>query len=165
MALPFLAWAALAGLNTAMSAAKAQQQARQRKAEADIRAAEIEAAPWTGRGPSTQVATSTPNIWGEMAGAGVNTLGQMAALQGSGLFSPETTATEAAATSAKPPLSEQGFEFGGMPTKFGTIGATQVPLSPEAKESVGFFNTPYENYPWDRPIWKPMVPSIYKSKK
>jgi hypothetical protein len=82
-----LAWFALAGLNAAMSASKASQQAKQRKAEADIRAAEIEAAPWTNKTPSTQVATSSPNIWAEMAGAGVNTLGQAAALQGSGLFS------------------------------------------------------------------------------
>lgn len=82
-----LAWLALAGVNAAMSASKAEQAAKQRKAEADMRAAEIEAAPWTNKAPTTQVTTATPNVWGELAGAGVNTLGQAAALQGSGLFS------------------------------------------------------------------------------
>ncbi len=82
-----LAWLALAGVNAAMSAAKASQAGKQRKTEADLRAAEIEASPWTGRAPTSQITTTVPNIWGELLGAGVNTLSQGSALEGAGLFS------------------------------------------------------------------------------
>lgn len=94
-----ITWAVIAGLNVAMASQKASQQARQRKMEADIRAAEIEASPWTGRAPSTQVSTAAPNVWAEMAGAGINTLGQGAALQQAGLFTGAEKAAEATATS------------------------------------------------------------------
>lgn len=86
MPIPFGAWVALAGLNAAMAASKKAQQDAARQREANLRAAEIEAAPWTGRAPTTQVSTPSSNIWGELAGAGVNTLGQGMALQQSGLF-------------------------------------------------------------------------------
>lgn len=76
----------LGGLNMAMGAARASQAANQRKAEAQMRAAEIEASPWTGKGPSTQVSTAAPSVWSEMAGGAVNALGQTAALQNAGLF-------------------------------------------------------------------------------
>lgn len=76
----------LGGLNMAMGAMKANQAANQRKAEATMRAAEIEASPWTGKGPSTQVSTPESSVWGEMAGGAVNALGQTAALQNAGLF-------------------------------------------------------------------------------
>lgn len=76
----------LGGANVGMAALKAQQAARQREMEAKIRAAEIEASPWTGRAPSTQVATASLNPWAEMAGGAINTLGQTAALQQAGLF-------------------------------------------------------------------------------
>lgn len=81
-----LSLAVLGGLNLGMGALKSQQAAKQRKQEAALRAAEIEASPWTGKAPSTQVATATPNVWAEMAGAGINTLGQAAALNQAGLF-------------------------------------------------------------------------------
>lgn len=100
-----LAWVALAGLNAALASSKASQQARQRKAEADIRAAEIEAAPWTGKAPTTQVSTATPNIWGELAGAGINTVGQGAALQQAGLFgegTPEVPTSETPSVQESP---------------------------------------------------------------
>lgn len=93
---PFTGWLIISGLNAAMASQKAAQQAKQRQIEADIRAAEIEASPWTGKAPSTQVATAKPNIWAELAGAGVNTLGQGMALQQAGLFS----GSEGAATTA-----------------------------------------------------------------
>ena len=76
----------LGGLNMAMGAMKANQAAKQRQAEATMRAAEIEASPWTGKGPSTQVSTPQSSVWGEMAGGAVNALGQTAALQNAGLF-------------------------------------------------------------------------------
>ncbi len=85
-----LGWVALAGVNALLASSKAAQAAKQRKMEADLRAAEIEAAPWTGKTPSTQISTTTPNIWGELAGAGVNTLSQAAALQQSGLLDSAT---------------------------------------------------------------------------
>jgi hypothetical protein len=81
-----LSLAVLGGLNLGMGALKSQQAAKQRKQEAALRAAEIEASPWTGKAPSTQVSTATPNVWAEMAGAGINTLGQAAALNQAGLF-------------------------------------------------------------------------------
>lgn len=83
-----LIWLGLAGLNAALGASKASQAAKQRKMEAEMRAAEIEASPWTGRSPSTQISTPQSNLWSEMAGAGINTLGQAAALQQAGLFTP-----------------------------------------------------------------------------
>ena len=92
----------LGTLNAGLAASKAAQARKQRKMEADLRAAEIEASPWTGKAPSTQVATVSPNIWTEMAGAGINTLGQTAALQGAGLFKEGAAqaATEAATQGA-----------------------------------------------------------------
>jgi hypothetical protein len=83
---PFTGALILGGLNAGMGAIKANQAAKQRQAEATMRAAEIEASPWTGKGPSTQVATAAPSVWGEMAGGAVNALGQTAALQNAGLF-------------------------------------------------------------------------------
>lgn len=95
MAEPISATTALllmGGLNAGMGAMKAAQAARQREQEAKIRAAEIEASPWTGRGPSTQVATPSLNPWAEMAGGAVNALGQTAALKQAGLFDSGTGA-------------------------------------------------------------------------
>ena len=102
MAVPFIAWAGLAALNAALAASKAAQARKQRETEAKIRAAEIEAAPWTGKAPTTQVSTPISNLWTEMAGAGINTLGQAAALQGAGLFKEGAAqaATEAATQGA-----------------------------------------------------------------
>lgn len=82
-----LALLGLAGLNIGMGALKAKQQAKQRQQEAEMRAAEIEAAPWTGRAASTQVGTGAPSAWAEMAGGAINSLGQAQSLEKSGLFS------------------------------------------------------------------------------
>jgi hypothetical protein len=81
----------LLGANLLLAGMKANQQAKQRQQEANMRAAEIEASPWTGRGPSTQVSTTSPNMWAEMAGGGINALGQAGALEKSGLFSSSET--------------------------------------------------------------------------
>jgi len=102
-----LAWVAIAGLNAAMAAQKSAQQARQRQTEANLRAAEIEASPWTGRAPSTQVSTAQPSFWADLAGAGVNTLGQGAALQQSGLF----TEGEAPGAEVASKASEDPYEM------------------------------------------------------
>jgi hypothetical protein len=99
---PFTGALILGGLNAGMGALKAQQQAKQRQAEASMRAAEIEASPWTGKGPSTQVATAAPSAWAEMAGGAVNALGQTAALQNAGLFK----ASDVAAPQITPPPGE-----------------------------------------------------------
>lgn len=79
--------------NAGMAALKSAQAAKQREQEAKIRAAEIEASPWTGRGPSTQVSTPSLNPWAEMAGGAINTLGQTAALKQAGLFGDTPTPT------------------------------------------------------------------------
>jgi hypothetical protein len=117
-----LAWLALAGVNAAMGSAKASQAAKQRKAEAEMRAAEIEASPWTGKAASTQVSTPSPNIWGELAGAGVNTLGQAAALQGSGLFS--EGASTPPGLGAQNPLMQTST--GNAPTLFGRTPSSSM---------------------------------------
>lgn len=83
----------LGGLNAGMGAMKAQQAAKQRKMEADLRAAEIEASPWTGKAPSTQVTTQTLNPWAEMAGGAINAAGQAAALQNAGLLGDSSSAS------------------------------------------------------------------------
>jgi hypothetical protein len=83
---PVTAMFLLGGLNAGMGAMKAAQAAKQRQQEANIRAAEIEASPWTGKGPSTQISTANLNPWAEMAGGAINAAGQVAALQNAGLF-------------------------------------------------------------------------------
>lgn len=83
---PFTGALLLGGLNMGMGAIRAGESARQRKQERHARAAEIEASPWTGKGPTTQVSTAAPSVWSEMAGGAVNALGQTAALQNAGLF-------------------------------------------------------------------------------
>lgn len=85
-----LALGLLVGANVGMGALKANQAAKQRQQEANIRAAEIEASPWTGRAPSTQVSTQSLNPWAEMAGGGINAIGQAAALEKAGLFTDQT---------------------------------------------------------------------------
>lgn len=72
--------------NMGMAIGGAQQRAAQRRQEAMIRAAEVEAAPWTKNAPQSLITTPAPNVWAEMAGAGVNTAGQYAALKKAGLF-------------------------------------------------------------------------------
>ena len=109
-----ITWIALAGINAALSSAKASQAGKQRKMEADLRAAEIEAAPWTGKTPSTQISTVTPNIWGELAGAGINTLGQGAALKGAGLF---TSSSTSQGLGPENPFMQE--DIGNTPTLFG----------------------------------------------
>jgi hypothetical protein len=130
-----LGWMALAGLNAALGVSKAAQQAKQRRMEAAIRAAEIEAAPWTNKAPSTQVTTSAPNIWAEMAGAGVNTLGQGAALQGAGLFSESADALQAPGV---------GAEMGPSAT------STLMPTTKQAMTENSSFLNPWES---KRNIW------------
>ena len=83
---PFTGALILTGLNAGMGAIRSGQQARQRKQQAEMRAAEIESSPWTGRDPSTQVSTAAPSVWAEMGGGAINALGQTAALQNAGLF-------------------------------------------------------------------------------
>ena len=78
--------ALLFGANMGLGAMRAAQAAKQRQAEANIRAAEIEASPWTGKAPSTQVSTQSLNPWAEMAGGAINAAGQAAALENAGLF-------------------------------------------------------------------------------
>lgn len=124
----------LGGLNVGMGAMKAQQQAKQRQAEAQIRAAEIEASPWTGKAASTQVSTASPNVWAEMAGGAVNTLGQMAAIQNAGLFK----------TASNTPVE------GGLDSNI-VIGGQE--LSPASKQSAGYFSMKDgENNPFSRPM-------------
>jgi hypothetical protein len=112
---PFTGALILGGLNMAGGAMKANQAAKQRKAEADMRAAEIEASPWTGKAPTTQVATATPSVWGEMAGGAVNALGQTAELQKAGLFKAEDVAP--AGLGPENPMMQSNV--GGTPTLFG----------------------------------------------
>lgn len=90
---PVTAMLLLGGANMLMGKMKADQAAKQREQEGNIRAAEIESAPFTGRGPSTQVATPSLNPWAEMAGGTVNALGQTAALKQAGLFGDTPTPT------------------------------------------------------------------------
>lgn len=78
---PVWGWAALAGANILGSILGSDAQARQRKREGLMRAAEIEASPWTNRGPSTQVSTPETSAWSNLIGAGTNVLAQGQALQ------------------------------------------------------------------------------------
>lgn len=80
-AIPGWGWAALAAANLLPAILGSSAQERQRKREADLRAAEIEASPWTGRGPSTQMQTPESNVWANLLGAGTNVLGQGQAIE------------------------------------------------------------------------------------
>ena len=91
---PVTAMLLLGGANMLMGKMKADQAAKQREQEGNIRAAEIESAPFTGRGPSTQVATPSLNPWAEMAGGAINAMGQTAALQQAGLFKAGATPSQ-----------------------------------------------------------------------
>ena len=119
---PFTGALILGGLNAAMGAAKSAQAAKQRKAEADIRAAEIEASPWTGDQATTQIATPAPSLWADMLGGAVSGVGQAQALQGAGLFSSDA---------------------GGMDTSF---------MSPEASQSYNYFQGQGPMSTWNRMI-------------
>jgi hypothetical protein len=76
-----LGWAGLAALNLLPAIMGGNQQAEQRKREATLRAAEIEASPWTGRGATTQMETKEPNVWANLLGAGTNVLSQGASIE------------------------------------------------------------------------------------
>jgi len=84
---PVTAMLIMGGLNAGMGAMKAQQAAKQRQSEANLRAAEIEASPWTGKQASTQIQTPSPSVWADMLGGAVSGIGQAQALQNAGLFS------------------------------------------------------------------------------
>jgi hypothetical protein len=83
---PVTAMLIMGGLNAGMGAMKAQQAAKQRQSEANLRAAEIEASPWTGKQASTQIQTASPSVWADMLGGAVSGIGQAQALQNAGLF-------------------------------------------------------------------------------
>lgn len=102
---PFTGMLILGGLNAGMGAMKANQQAKQRKSEAMMKAAEIEASPWTGRAPTTQVATPEGNAWTEMAGGLVNAAGQTASLQNAGLFKSSPDAPQMMVGQSEAPTS------------------------------------------------------------
>jgi hypothetical protein len=76
----------MGGLNAGLGAMKSSQNRRQRKMEAEARAAEIEASPWTGKQASTQIQTASPSVWADMLGGAVSGIGQAQALQNAGLF-------------------------------------------------------------------------------
>lgn len=143
MPIPVLGWVALAGINAALAASKAAQARKQRETEANIRAAEIEASPWTGKAPSTQVSTPTSNIYANLAGAGINTLGQAAALQAAGLFKEGAAAaaegaadtatgavTDAATQGASQALSDEDI------INLATQNQTLMPPTPPAPPSI-----------------------------
>lgn len=144
-----ITWAVLAGLNVALAASRASQQEKQRKMEAEIRAAEIEASPWTGKAATTQMTTPSTNVWGELAGAGVNTLGQGAALQKAGLFSAQDVSGQVPSTSAT--NLDPNLMVGGQQTVFGDVGGQG--LDEAARERIQYFNAP--NY---GPYWTQMLP-------
>jgi hypothetical protein len=76
----------LFGGNMLMGGLKAEQQAKQRRSEAQMRAAEIEASPWTGKEATTQVSTPQASVWADMAGGAMNATTQLQGLKGKGLF-------------------------------------------------------------------------------
>lgn len=136
-----ITWAIIAGLNVALAASKASQQEKQRKMEAEIRAAEIEASPWTGKAATTQMTTPSTNVWGELAGAGVNTLGQGAALQKAGLFSAQDVSEQVPSPETAMPQSFQE--------------------SPEQLAGAGYPNAPFTLYGrnpyYSKSIWSGMT--------
>jgi len=79
--IPVWGWAALAAANLLPAILGGRRQIKQRRQEAAMRAAEIEASPWSGRGPTTQVSTPESNVWMNLLGAGSNVLGQGISLQ------------------------------------------------------------------------------------
>lgn len=128
---PVTAILLLGGLNAGMGLMKSEQARKQREQEMRMRAAEIEASPWTGRAPSTQVSTPSLNPWAEMAGGAINAAGQAAALQSAGLLGSASGATEGAASAAS--------------TAGGSSGQNASFLNPwEGRPNASFMN------PWER---------------
>jgi hypothetical protein len=80
-AIPGWGWAALAGANLLGGLLGSGSQADERRREAQLRAAEIEAQPWTKQAAQTQISTATPNVWANLLGSGINTLSQGQALE------------------------------------------------------------------------------------
>lgn len=74
-------WAALAGANLLSGILGSNAEARRRQKEADIRAAEIEAQPWTKQAATSQITTKEPNMWANLVGSGLNVLSQGQALE------------------------------------------------------------------------------------
>lgn len=143
---PFTGALLLGGLNMGMGAIRAGEAARQRKQERHARAAEIEASPWTGRGPSTQVSTAAPSVWSEMAGGAVNALGQAAALQNAGLFKASDVAAAAAPTGSLDP----NLMVGGQQTSLGVVGGQG--LDEATKQGIESFNKPLSEFSWNRMV-------------
>lgn len=80
-AIPGWGWAALAAANLIPAILGSSAQERQRRRESILRAAEIEASPWTGRGATTQMQTPESNVWANLLGAGTNVLGQAQSIE------------------------------------------------------------------------------------
>jgi len=80
-AIPGWGWAALAGANLLGGILGSGSQADERRREAQLRAAEIEAQPWTKQAAQTQISTATPNVWSNLIGSGINTISQGQALE------------------------------------------------------------------------------------
>jgi hypothetical protein len=102
---PFTGMLIMGGLNAGLGAMKSSQNRRQRKMEAEARAAEIEASPWTGRGATTQVSTPNSSVWADMLGGAVSGIGQAQSLQNAGLF----TSSEPMGVVAPQELAPQQF--------------------------------------------------------
>ena len=150
---PVTAMLIMGGLNAGMGAMKAQQAAKQRQSEANLRAAEIEASPWTNKQASTQIQTASPNVWADMLGGAVSGIGQAQAFQNAGLFNTNKVADATSMGSLDPNLM-----VGGQKTAFGTIGGEG--LDDTSRQGVDFFNAP----PPNSSTWNRMLagrPTIY----
>lgn len=127
--------AVLGGINLGLGGLKSAQAAKQRKQEMMTRAAELEASPWTGRSPATQVTTPTTNPWAELAGGALNTLSQAAALKQAGLLNSDSE----------------------------NLNANADLIAPKAAQAQQFFNTEYQ--PLSRNMWGQMSsPTLYSMK-
>jgi hypothetical protein len=71
----------LGGVNTLLALSNAAQQRKQQEMQGMMRAAEIEASPWTKMAPQTKLEFSAMNPLGAVAKAGVDTWAQMQALE------------------------------------------------------------------------------------
>ena len=126
----------LGGINLGLGALKSAQAAKQRKQEMLSKAAEIEASPWTGRGPTTQVTTGRLNPWAEMAGGALNAIGQAAALEKAGLIGSDNSSNQLSNN-----LSMEGEA-----------------MSPQAQQAADFFN---QESPFKKSMWGQMSPTLY----
>ena len=158
MPFPYIA-VAMALAAAAQAKIKADAANRKKKEDANLRAAEIEAQPWTKQAPTTMI--------GSGADAGAEMLGGAVSGFAAGQSMDSAMASPAPAAEAPTANLDSGMKMGQTQTALGPIGGEGMADAPKA--SADYFNKPtgpymgYEQqqaenpYPNSNSMWNPMA--------